>query len=63
MRYIVVCAGENHFKELYEKKDDAFMISVDGGYNYIREMNIFKFAYPRGPRTDTLQVPEGWLYK
>lgn len=40
MRYIVVCAGENHFKELYEKKDGDFIISVDGGYNYIREMNI-----------------------
>lgn len=36
----IVCAGENHFKELYKKDIDEYIIAVDGGLNSIFEMNL-----------------------
>ncbi len=40
MRYIIVCAGENHFEDLYKHEENDFIISVDGGYNYLNKLNI-----------------------
>ena len=40
MRYIIVCAGENHFDKLYEHNVNDFIISVDGGYEYLNKLNL-----------------------
>lgn len=36
----IVCAGENHFKNLYKKDQEEYLIAVDGGLNTISEMNL-----------------------
>lgn len=36
----IVCAGENHFKNLYKKDQEEYLIAVDGGLNTIYEMNL-----------------------
>ena len=40
MIYKIVCAGENHFAELYKKDNEEVIIAVDGGYKVLCENNI-----------------------
>ena len=40
MIYKIVCAGENHFDELYKKDNEEVIIAVDGGYKVLCENNI-----------------------
>ena len=36
----IVCAGENHFKNLYKKDENEYLIAVDGGLSVISKMNL-----------------------
>ena len=40
MIYKIVCAGENHFAELYKKDNEEVIIAVDGGYKVLCENNV-----------------------
>lgn len=40
MIYKLVCAGDNHFNQLYEKDDNEIIVAIDGGYKALKEKNI-----------------------
>lgn len=40
MIYKLVCAGDNHFIDLYKKDINEIIIAVDGGYKVLRDNNI-----------------------
>ena len=40
MIYKLVCAGDNHFIDLYKKDENEIIIAVDGGYKVLNENNI-----------------------
>lgn len=40
MIYKLVCAGDNHFLNLYKKDEDEIIIAIDGGYRVLIENNI-----------------------
>ena len=49
MIYKIVCAGENHFAELYKKDNEEVIIAVDGGYKVLKESKnsaqLYKLKY------------------
>ena len=40
MIYKIICAGVNTLKEAYQKDDNEYIIAVDGGYDYAKELNL-----------------------
>lgn len=40
MIYKIICAGVNSLKEAYKKEENEFIIAVDGGYTFARELNL-----------------------
>lgn len=40
MIYKLVCAGDDHFIDLYKKDNNEVVIAVDGGYKVLNENNI-----------------------
>lgn len=40
MIYKIICAGINTLKEAYKKEENEFIIAVDGGYAFAKELNL-----------------------